>query len=132
MSDELRIEDEVEDVRHDLIFVHGDVANPKLRVEHEQNDALIVHCVDDSGASVIIGFFLSKFFTIGGQWAKGGVFGALAARSDKVERAYKRAADMDDLEFGDAHVVPCDDRKQRVGGHDFVVLIVAQHRNKKG
>ncbi|XP_072016893.1 chromodomain-helicase-DNA-binding protein 1-like [Amphiura filiformis] len=91
-------------------YVRGDVTHPQNAGE---KDAIVVHCVDDSGA-----------------WGQGGIFSALARRSDAPEIQYEIAGKMKDLALGDAHVVPIDDKESRDKGSDKVALIVAQHRDR--
>uniref|UniRef100_A0A914XHV2 Uncharacterized protein n=1 Tax=Plectus sambesii TaxID=2011161 RepID=A0A914XHV2_9BILA len=97
-------------------FVLGDVAHPQFRTEHEGADALVLHCVDNSGS-----------------WGYGGVFDALLSRSRKVKEVYEWAGEMGDVALGDAHMVDIDDSQSRTsGGRDSAVLLVAQHRKSRG
>ncbi|XP_030837594.1 chromodomain-helicase-DNA-binding protein 1-like isoform X1 [Strongylocentrotus purpuratus] len=101
---------DAEDVGVALRYVRGDVTHP---INTGDQDAIVVHCVDDSGS-----------------WGHGGLFSALARRSPQPERLYELAGKMRDLNLGDAHLVPIDDVVSREAGKDWVALIVAQHRDK--
>ncbi|XP_010086085.1 PREDICTED: chromodomain-helicase-DNA-binding protein 1-like [Pterocles gutturalis] len=90
-------------------YVMGDVTHPKA----EEEDAIIVHCLDDSG-----------------HWGRGGLFTALAARSDQPRKIYEMAGKMKDLELGGTLLFPLDDKKSRKKGQDLLALIVAQHRDR--
>ncbi|XP_061861146.1 chromodomain-helicase-DNA-binding protein 1-like isoform X4 [Colius striatus] len=90
-------------------YVMGDVTHPKA----EEEDAIIVHCLDDSG-----------------RWGRGGLFTALEARSDQPRKIYERAGKMKDLELGGTLLFPIDDKKSRRKGQDLLALIVAQHRDR--
>lgn len=104
--------DEEEDSQlKDIQYVHGDVTHP---INTRGSDAIIVHCVDDSG-----------------RWGQGGLFSALSRRSSQPETQYELAGKMKDLKLGDAHLVAVDDRESRKDGHDYVALIVAQSRDRK-
>ncbi|XP_062519744.1 chromodomain-helicase-DNA-binding protein 1-like isoform X2 [Corticium candelabrum] len=91
-------------------FVVGDVTHPAMT---GNNDAIIVHCVDDSG-----------------QWGRGGLFTAISNRSMKPQAQYELAAKMKDLSIGDCHIIPVDDIVSRVHGSDMVALFVAQRRSR--
>ncbi|XP_076870875.1 chromodomain-helicase-DNA-binding protein 1-like [Brachyhypopomus gauderio] len=98
------------DSEHTAIhYVLGDVTHPQA----EREDAIIVHCVDDSG-----------------RWGRGGLFTALEVRTDEAKKQYELAGDMDDLELGSVLLFPIDDRQSRLGGQDYLALIVAQQRDK--
>lgn len=98
------------DSEHTAIhYVLGDVTHPQA----EREDAIIVHCVDDSG-----------------RWGRGGLFTALEVRSDEVRKQYELAGDMDDLELGNVLLFPIDDKQSRLSGRDHLALIVAQRRDK--
>ncbi|XP_078700136.1 chromodomain-helicase-DNA-binding protein 1-like [Branchiostoma floridae x Branchiostoma belcheri] len=102
---------EVEDVdRRAINYVMGDVTHPQCTGDQ---DAIIVHCVDDSGS-----------------WGQGGLFSALSARSSQPEMQYQLAGKMKDLALGDAHLIAVDDRESRTKGSDMVALIVAQDRDR--
>ncbi|KAJ7993577.1 hypothetical protein DPEC_G00273840 [Dallia pectoralis] len=90
-------------------YVLGDVTHPHAK----QEDAIIVHCVDDSG-----------------RWGTGGLFTALEIRSDEPRKQYELAGKMKDLKLGSVLMFPVDDKQSRLDGHDQVALIVAQHRGK--
>ncbi|XP_069722992.1 chromodomain-helicase-DNA-binding protein 1-like [Phaenicophaeus curvirostris] len=90
-------------------YVMGDVTHPKA----EEEDAIIVHCLDDSG-----------------RWGRGGLFTALEARSDQPRKIYEMAGKMKDLELGGTLLFPIDDKKSRKKGRDLLALIVAQHRDR--
>ncbi|KAM7127436.1 chromodomain-helicase-DNA-binding protein 1-like [Ciconia maguari] len=90
-------------------YVMGDVTHPKT----EEEDAIIVHCLDDSG-----------------RWGRGGLFTALEARSDQPRKIYEMAGKMKDLELGGTLLFPIDDKKSRKKGQDLLALIVAQHRDR--
>ncbi|RMC07678.1 hypothetical protein DUI87_17155 [Hirundo rustica rustica] len=90
-------------------YVMGDVTHPQA----EEEDAIIVHCLDDSG-----------------RWGRGGLFTALEARSDQPRKTYEMAGKMKDLELGGTLLFPIDDKKSRKKGQDLLALIVAQHRDR--
>ncbi|XP_009996559.1 PREDICTED: chromodomain-helicase-DNA-binding protein 1-like [Chaetura pelagica] len=90
-------------------YVMGDVTYPKA----EEEDAIIVHCLDDSG-----------------HWGRGGLFTALEARSYQPRKIYEMAGKMKDLELGGTLLFPIDDKKSRKKGQDLLALIVAQHRDR--
>ncbi|KAG7228860.1 hypothetical protein INR49_008638 [Caranx melampygus] len=90
-------------------YVLGDVTHPHAA----QEDAIIVHCVDDSG-----------------RWGRGGLFTALEVRSDEPRKQYELAGKMKDLDLGNVLLFPIDDKQSRLDGHDQLALIVAQQRDK--
>ncbi|XP_071416390.1 chromodomain-helicase-DNA-binding protein 1-like isoform X3 [Pithys albifrons albifrons] len=90
-------------------YIMGDVTHPQA----EEEDAIIVHCLDDSG-----------------RWGRGGLFTALEARSDQPRKIYEMAGKMKDLELGGTLLFPIDDKKSRKKGQDLLALIVAQHRDR--
>ncbi|KAB5583814.1 hypothetical protein PHYPO_G00099960 [Pangasianodon hypophthalmus] len=90
-------------------YVLGDVTHPQA----EREDAIIVHCVDDSG-----------------HWGRGGLFTALEIRSDEVKKQYELAGDMEDLDLGNVLLFSIDDKQSRLSGRDYLALIVAQRRDK--
>ncbi|XP_051561906.1 chromodomain-helicase-DNA-binding protein 1-like [Myxocyprinus asiaticus] len=90
-------------------YVLGDVTHPQA----DREDAIIVHCVDDSG-----------------HWGRGGLFTALEIRSDEPRKQYELAGDMKDLELGNVLLFPIDDKQSRLSGRDYLALIVAQQRDK--
>nr|XP_021488000.1 chromodomain-helicase-DNA-binding protein 1-like isoform X1 [Meriones unguiculatus] len=90
-------------------YVSGDVTHPQAGEE----DAVIVHCVDDSG-----------------RWGRGGLFTALEARSAEPRKVYELAGKMEDLSLGDVLLFPIDDKESRDKGQDLLALIVAQHRDR--
>ncbi|KAL2089498.1 hypothetical protein ACEWY4_014186 [Coilia grayii] len=90
-------------------YTLGDVTHPHAAKE----DAIIVHCVDDSG-----------------RWGRGGLFTALEVRSDEPRKQYELAGKMKDLELGHVLYFPIDDKQARLDGKDHLALIVAQTRDK--
>ncbi|XP_070567712.1 chromodomain-helicase-DNA-binding protein 1-like [Ptychodera flava] len=103
--------DEEKYVKTAINYVSGDVTHP---VNTEGEDAIIVHCVDDSG-----------------RWGSGGLFSAISARSPQPAQQYQVAGQMQDLALGDAHMIGIDDLQSREDGRDVVALIVAQHRDRQ-
>ncbi|XP_034036486.1 chromodomain-helicase-DNA-binding protein 1-like [Thalassophryne amazonica] len=93
----------------DIHFVLGDVTHPHVA----QGDAIIVHCVDDSG-----------------WWGRGGLFSALEVRSDEPRKQYELAGRMKDLDLGNVLLFSIDDKQSRLDGQDQLALIVAQKRDK--
>ncbi|XP_066117881.1 chromodomain-helicase-DNA-binding protein 1-like isoform X1 [Saccopteryx bilineata] len=89
-------------------YVSGDVTHPQAGAE----DAVIVHCVDDSG-----------------RWGRGGLFTALEKRSTEPRKIYELAGKMKDLSLGGVLLFPIDDKESRNKGQDLLALIVAQHRD---
>nr|XP_036877332.1 chromodomain-helicase-DNA-binding protein 1-like isoform X2 [Manis javanica] len=90
-------------------YVSGDVTHPQAGSE----DAVIVHCVDDSG-----------------RWGRGGLFTALDTRSSEPRKIYELAGKMKDLTLGGVLLFPIDDKESRSKGQDLLALIVAQHRDR--
>ncbi|XP_061494773.1 chromodomain-helicase-DNA-binding protein 1-like [Rhineura floridana] len=90
-------------------YIIGDVTHPTAGEE----DAIIVHCVDDSGL-----------------WGRGGLFTALGNRSDQPRKMYELAGKMKDLALGGTLLFPIDDKESRNKGQDLLALIVAQHRDR--
>uniref|UniRef100_A0A8C6E872 Chromodomain-helicase-DNA-binding protein 1-like n=1 Tax=Moschus moschiferus TaxID=68415 RepID=A0A8C6E872_MOSMO len=90
-------------------YVSGDVTHPQAAAE----DAVIVHCVDDSG-----------------RWGRGGLFTALETRSAEPRKRYELAGKMKDLSLGGVLLFPIDDKESRNEGQDLLALIVAQHRDR--
>ncbi|XP_044613917.2 chromodomain-helicase-DNA-binding protein 1-like isoform X2 [Equus asinus] len=90
-------------------YVSGDVTHPQAGAE----DAVIVHCVDDSG-----------------RWGRGGLFTALETRSAEPRKIYELAGKMKDLSLGGVLLFPVDDKESRNKGQDLLALIVAQHRDR--
>ncbi|XP_036969824.1 chromodomain-helicase-DNA-binding protein 1-like isoform X4 [Acanthopagrus latus] len=90
-------------------YVLGDVTHPHTA----QGDAIIVHCVDDSG-----------------RWGRGGLFTALEVRSDEPRKQYELAGKMKDLDLGNVLLFPIDDKQSRLDGQDQLALIVAQQRDR--
>ncbi|XP_033933069.1 chromodomain-helicase-DNA-binding protein 1-like, partial [Pseudochaenichthys georgianus] len=78
-------------------YVLGDVTHPQAA----QGDAIIVHCVDDSG-----------------RWGRGGLFTALEVRSDEPRKHYELAGKMKDLDLGNVLLFPVDDKQSRLDGQD--------------
>uniref|UniRef100_A0A3B3D6C5 Chromodomain helicase DNA binding protein 1-like n=1 Tax=Oryzias melastigma TaxID=30732 RepID=A0A3B3D6C5_ORYME len=93
----------------EIHYVLGDVTHPHAA----KGDAIIVHCVDDSG-----------------RWGRGGLFTALEVRSDQPRKQYELAGKMKDLELGSVLLFPIDDKQSRLDGQDQLALIVAQRRDK--
>lgn len=93
----------------DINYVLGDVTHPHMAA----SDAIIVHCVDDSG-----------------RWGRGGLFTALEVRSDEPRKQYELAGKMKDLELGHVLLFPIDDKQSRPDGQDQLALIVAQERDR--
>ncbi|KAM4628994.1 chromodomain-helicase-DNA-binding protein 1-like [Polymixia lowei] len=89
-------------------YILGDVTHP--HAAHE--DAIIVHCVDDSG-----------------RWGRGGLFTALEVRSDEPRKRYELAGKMKDLDLGNVLLFAIDDKQSRMDGQDQLALIVAQQRD---
>ncbi|KAM6474909.1 chromodomain-helicase-DNA-binding protein 1-like isoform 2-T2 [Liasis olivaceus] len=89
-------------------YIMGDVTHPIVGDE----DAIIVHCVDDSG-----------------HWGRGGLFTALGNRSDQPKKIYELAGKMKDLTLGGTLLFCIDDKESRNKGTDLLALIVAQHRD---
>ncbi|KAL7988404.1 hypothetical protein Chor_007323 [Crotalus horridus] len=89
-------------------YIMGDVTHPIVGDE----DAIIVHCVDDSG-----------------HWGRGGLFTALGNRSDQSKKIYELAGKMKDLTLGGTLLFYIDDKESRNKGTDLLALIVAQHRD---
>ncbi|XP_074525310.1 chromodomain-helicase-DNA-binding protein 1-like [Halichoeres trimaculatus] len=90
-------------------YVLGDVTHPHTA----EGNAIIVHCVDDSG-----------------RWGRGGLFTALEVRSDEPKKQYELAGKMKDLELGNVLLFSIDDKQSRSGGQDKLALIVAQQRDR--
>uniref|UniRef100_A0A672LH72 Chromodomain-helicase-DNA-binding protein 1-like n=1 Tax=Sinocyclocheilus grahami TaxID=75366 RepID=A0A672LH72_SINGR len=82
-------------------YVLGDVTHPQA----DREDAIIVHCVDDSG-----------------HWGRGGLFTTLELRSDEPKKQYELAGDMEDLELGNVLLFPIDD-KHRQAVYVFNLLL---------
>ncbi|KAK2858279.1 hypothetical protein Q7C36_006198 [Tachysurus vachellii] len=91
----------------EIQFVSGDVTHPQA----ESKDAIIIHCLDDSG-----------------KWGNGGLFTALLRRSVEVKNQYEMAGRKPGYRgrAADSH----HDKQSRASGKDFVTLIVAQRRYK--
>ncbi|KAL1023427.1 hypothetical protein UPYG_G00040680 [Umbra pygmaea] len=85
-----------------ICYVFGDVTHPQAN----KGDAIIVHCVDDSG-----------------KWGTGGLFTALENRSDQPCKQYELAGRMNDLMLGSVLLFPVDDKQSRLDGKDQVALI---------
>ncbi|XP_047231772.1 chromodomain-helicase-DNA-binding protein 1-like isoform X2 [Girardinichthys multiradiatus] len=86
----------------DIHYVLGDVTHPHTA----RGDAIIVHCVDDSG-----------------RWGRGGLFTALEMRSDEPRKQYELAGKMKDLELGNVFLFPIDDKQSRLDGQDQPAFI---------
>lgn len=109
-GDETSAELDYEDLDSTSInYVSGDITHPQAGEE----DAVIVHCVDDSG-----------------RWGRGGLFTALEARSAEPRKIYELAGKMKDLSLGDVLLFPIDDKESRDKGQDLLALVVAQHRDR--
>ncbi|XP_031230793.1 chromodomain-helicase-DNA-binding protein 1-like [Mastomys coucha] len=109
-GDETSAELDYEDLNSTSInYVSGDVTHPQAGEE----DAVIVHCVDDSG-----------------RWGRGGLFTALEARSAEPRKIYELAGKMEDLSLGSVLLFPIDDKESRDKGQDLLALVVAQHRDR--
>ncbi|XP_019858843.1 PREDICTED: chromodomain-helicase-DNA-binding protein 1-like [Amphimedon queenslandica] len=105
-------EEEEEREEREIQYLIGDVTQPQ---NTSTNDAIIVHCVDDSG-----------------RWGRGGLFSAISTRSMQPETYYKKASKMRDLSLSDVHVIPVDDIMSRDQGRDMLALIVAQSMDSSG
>lgn len=90
-----------------LYYVVGDVTRPQ---QLGLKDAIVVHCVDDSG-----------------YWGSGGLFTAINNRSKIPGEQYELAAKVKDLSLGDVHLVKMVDDQPCV----YVALVVAHTRNKR-
>ncbi|KAK7888766.1 hypothetical protein WMY93_024326 [Mugilogobius chulae] len=112
-SDEDDDDDEEEEENSDSIsstdseanaihYILGDVTHPHAAKE----DAIIVHCVDDSG-----------------RWAEEAC--SLLWRSDQMSQRNNT-----NLELGNVLLFPIDDKQSRMDGQDQLALIVAQQRDK--
>lgn len=101
-------EEKEDDIIH---YVVGDVTHPLNTFD---KDAVIVHCVDNSGV-----------------WGSGGVFTSLSNRSLHPAQQYITAGKMKDLALGDVHLIPIDDIQSRQQGRDYLALIVAQTRDSQ-
>uniref|UniRef100_A0A452HWW1 Chromodomain-helicase-DNA-binding protein 1-like n=1 Tax=Gopherus agassizii TaxID=38772 RepID=A0A452HWW1_9SAUR len=109
-EDRLVVElDETDPELNSIKYVMGDVTHPRAKEE----DAIIVHCIDDSG-----------------QWGRGGLFTALEVRSDQPRKIYELAGRMKDVALGRTLLFPIDDKESRNKGQDLLALIVAQHRDR--
>ncbi|XP_027722502.1 chromodomain-helicase-DNA-binding protein 1-like isoform X2 [Vombatus ursinus] len=82
-------------------YVSGDVTHPQAGAE----DAIIVHCIDDSG-----------------RWGRGGLFTALEVRSAEPRKIYELAGKMKDLKLGGVLLFPIDDKESRSKGQDLCCL----------
>ncbi|XP_051870509.1 chromodomain-helicase-DNA-binding protein 1-like [Pristis pectinata] len=91
-------------------YVLGDVTHPSAA---DKEDAIIVHCVDDSG-----------------RWGNGGLFTALEVRSNEPRKQYGKAGKMKDLSLGSVLLFPIDDKESRNTGQDLLALIVTQQRDR--
>uniref|UniRef100_A0A8B9PEG2 Chromodomain helicase DNA binding protein 1 like n=1 Tax=Apteryx owenii TaxID=8824 RepID=A0A8B9PEG2_APTOW len=80
-------------------YIMGDVTHPTA----EEEDVIIVHCLDDSGC-----------------WGRDGLFTALETRSDQPRKIYEMAGKMKDLELGGTLLFPIDDKKSRKKGQDLL------------
>ncbi|KAK6486794.1 chromodomain-helicase-DNA-binding protein 1-like [Huso huso] len=109
-SDDVHVDLDSTDSEHTAIhYIMGDVTHPQAARE----DAIIVHCVDDSG-----------------RWGRGGLFMALEIRSDQPRRQYELAGKMKDLGLGNVLMFPIDDKESRHDGQDLLALIVTQQRDR--
>ncbi|KAL3857047.1 hypothetical protein ACJMK2_011746, partial [Sinanodonta woodiana] len=96
----------IQPTKRDIHYVIGDVTHPQ---DTGSDINIIVHCADDSG-----------------KWGRGGIFTAITARSELPQQKYDLAGWMKDLELGDCHLFPMDDKNVEMLG-----LIIAQHRDRK-
>ncbi|XP_014672288.1 PREDICTED: chromodomain-helicase-DNA-binding protein 1-like [Priapulus caudatus] len=110
--EEVSLDDDDNELRTPILYVCGDVTYP---AHAGDEDAIVVHCADDSG-----------------KWGSGGLFSAIAVRSGKAIEQYELAGEMQDLALGDAHLVPLDGDETREKGRDWLAIIIAQHRSKAG
>ncbi|XP_065055431.1 chromodomain-helicase-DNA-binding protein 1-like [Rhopilema esculentum] len=101
---------EDEDSYNQIQYVVGDVTQP---LNSDGKNAIIIHCVDDSG-----------------RWGSGGLFTALSKRSSNPKDQYELSGKMKDLTLGDAHLISIDDQLCRDSGRDWVALIVSQTRDR--
>ncbi|XP_006132936.2 chromodomain-helicase-DNA-binding protein 1-like isoform X1 [Pelodiscus sinensis] len=101
--------DDTDTELNSIQYVMGDVTHPRA----EEEDAILVHCIDDSG-----------------RWGRGGLFTALEVRSDQPRKIYELAGRMKDLALGRTLLFPIDDKESRNKGQDLLALIVAQHRDR--
>ncbi|CAM4431668.1 chromodomain-helicase-DNA-binding protein 1-like [Caretta caretta] len=109
-EDRLVVElDDMDPELNSIKYVMGDVTHPRA----EEEDAIVVHCIDDSG-----------------RWGRGGLFTALEVRSDQPRKIYELAGRMKDVALGRTLLFPIDDKESRNKGHDLLALIVAQHRDQ--
>ncbi|KAM9171468.1 chromodomain-helicase-DNA-binding protein 1-like isoform 2-T2 [Pangshura tecta] len=109
-EDRLVVElDDTDPELNSIKYVMGDVTHPRA----EEEDAIIVHCIDDSG-----------------RWGRGGLFTALEVRSDQPRKIYELAGRMKDVALGRTLLFPIDDKESRNTGQDLLALIVAQHRDQ--
>jgi hypothetical protein len=84
-------------------FVQGNVCEPQT--SNDLEPAIIMHCVDSSG-----------------EWTRGGLFGAITAKTDSVAQRYSEAKQMGDLKIGDAHV--CEWVDENLREVNFVLCVV--------
>lgn len=105
-------EDEEEEEEEATVhYVVGDVTHPQCT---NDNSAIVVHVLDDSGV-----------------WGSGGVFTSLSNRSPQPEQQYTMAGKMKDLALGDVHIIGIDDIQSRSKGRDWLALIIAQKRDSR-
>ena len=97
-----------------ICYLKGDVTHPSAKHVGDRN-AIVVHCVDNSG-----------------KWGHGGVFNSLSIRSTQPASVYELAGRMQDLELGQTHFASIDDLQSRETGKDYVGLIVSQSRDTHG
>jgi len=101
---------EDEEVSRNINYIVGDVTKPQ---QIGLTDAIVVHCVDDSGI-----------------WGSGGLFTAIDNHSKQPQEHYELSAKMKDLNTGDVHMVPMkstNNPNQSI----YVALLVAHTRNKR-
>ncbi|CAF4224092.1 unnamed protein product, partial [Rotaria sp. Silwood2] len=68
-----------------------------------------------------------------GRWPSKGVFASISQRSKEPQKQYTLAAEMEDIHMGDTHLISLNDcgvDDDEPSCDQYVVLIVAQHRNK--
>lgn len=98
-----------------LNYVTGDVTYLKFA---KSNNAILINCVDDSGS-----------------WGRGGLFDALAKRSNEVPKYYKLSAEMNDIHLGDVHFIDIKNKDYSRTDKpisDYLALIIAHKRDKHG
>ncbi|TKR89726.1 hypothetical protein L596_013785 [Steinernema carpocapsae] len=69
-------------------FIYGDVMMPDWSAEDKDENLIIAHSLDNSG-----------------QWGNGGLFTRLKQKSDRIPAIYEKAAEMNDIMLGSAHII---------------------------